>query len=67
MNHNVGMQDKLIRVTIGLFFLIIGLNTGITTFWGLIVAIIGFIAVVSAVVGFCPAYKIIGFSSKDSE
>ncbi|MDG2091233.1 MAG: DUF2892 domain-containing protein [Gammaproteobacteria bacterium] len=67
MIHNVGMQDKLIRVTIGLFFLIIGLNTGITTFWGLIVAIIGFIAVVTAAVSFCPAYKIIGFNSKKSE
>ena len=67
MIHNVGMQDKLIRVTIGLFFLIIGLNTGITTFWGLIVAIIGFIAVMTAAVRFRPVYKIIGFNSKKSK
>jgi|GEM_PF-1300618 len=31
MITNVGLQDRLIRMTIGLFFLIIGLNNGITT------------------------------------
>jgi len=67
MITNVGLQDRLIRMTIGLFFLIIGLNNGITTLWGIILAVVGLVAVVTGAVSFCPAYKIIGFNSKDSE
>ena len=67
MITNVGLQDRLIRMTIGLFFLIIGLNNGITTLWGIILAVVGLVSVVTGAVSFCPAYKIIGFNSKDSE
>lgn len=67
MITNVGMQDRLIRITIGLFFLIIGLNNGITTLWGIILAVVGLVAVVTGAISFCPAYKIIGFKTKDSE
>ncbi|MGA1741582.1 MAG: YgaP family membrane protein [Pseudohongiellaceae bacterium] len=56
MITNVGLQDRLIRMTIGLFFLIIGLNNGITTLWGIILAVVGLVAVVTGAVSFCPAY-----------
>jgi hypothetical protein len=67
MIANVGMQDRLIRITVGLFFVIIGLTTGITTLWGSIVALVGLVATVTGAVSFCPAYKIIGFNSKGVE
>ncbi|MDC1437167.1 DUF2892 domain-containing protein [Gammaproteobacteria bacterium] len=67
MIHNVGTQDRLIRITLGLFFLIIGLNTGITTLWGLIVSIVGLVALATGSISFCPAYKITGLNSKGSE
>ncbi|PCJ39514.1 MAG: hypothetical protein COA71_13740 [SAR86 cluster bacterium] len=67
MIHNVGMQDRLIRMTLGLFFLIIGLNTGITTLWGLIVAVVGLIALATGSIKFCPAYKIVGFNKAGAE
>ena len=66
MIHNVGVQDRLIRITLGLFFLIIGLNTGIITLWGLIIAIVGLVVLVTGSLSFCPAYKIIGFNSRES-
>ncbi len=67
MIRNVGMQDRLIRITLGLFFLVIGLNTGITTLWGLIVTIVGAVALVTGSISFCPAYQITGLNSKETE
>jgi hypothetical protein len=67
MIRNVGMQDRLIRLTLGIFFLVIGLNTGITTTWGLIVFLVGLVALVTGSMSFCPAYKIAGLSSKEAE
>lgn len=67
MIRNVGTHDRLIRITLGLFFLIIGLNTGITTLWGLIVTLVGAVALVTGSIKFCPAYKITGLNSKGSE
>ncbi len=67
MIRNVGMQDRLIRMTLGIFFLILGLNTGITTSWGIILSIVGVVALVTASMSFCPAYKIAGLNSKEAE
>ena len=67
MISNVGMQDKVIRLVIGLFFIVLGLNTGITSFWGFVVFLVGLIAAVTGSIGFCPLYKVIGLNSCKSE
>ncbi len=67
MIRNVGMQDRLIRMTLGIFFLVIGLNTGITTLWGLIGSVVGIVGIATAAMIFCPAYKTAGLNSKGTE
>ena len=67
MINNVGMQDKVLRLTIGLFFMITGLSVGITSMGGVIILLLGLIAVVTGAIGFCPLYKILGLNTGKSE
>ncbi len=67
MIHNVGMQDRLIRMTIGLFLFIMSLNAGIGSMWGAIITIVGLVAFVTGAISFCPAYKVAGLNTEKSE
>lgn len=57
MTKNEGVVDRSVRFVLGVFFLTLGAVTGSP--WGLI----GLIPLVTAAVGFCPLYKIVGVST----
>lgn len=58
MNPNVGTFDRVVRIVAGL--LLIGLAfSGTLGLW----AYIGIVPLVTGLFGFCPAYKLFGFSS----
>lgn len=58
MTANVGSVDKVIRIVLGLAILVIGyLNE---SWWGLV----GLVPIVTAFLGFCPAYSLLGVSTK---
>ncbi|MBL4895059.1 MAG: DUF2892 domain-containing protein [Emcibacter sp.] len=58
MKSNVGGLDRLLRIIVGVL-LIISALTGYFTPWGWI----GVVPVVTALVGWCPAYIIFGLNS----
>lgn len=60
MVHNLGSVDRIIRIIIGLVLLslIFYLDSGARWF-----GLIGLIPLVTAIIGFCPLYKIFGLSS----
>lgn len=58
MTANVGTVDRVIRGLVGVL-LILMVFVGPQTPWGWI----GIIPLVTAIVGFCPAYKIFGLST----
>jgi hypothetical protein len=58
MKHNVGALDRAIRIVAGLGLLSL-VFIGPQTLWGLI----GMVPLVTALVGYCPAYAIVGLSS----
>ncbi len=59
MKSNVGGIDKIVRIVIGL--VLIGLTlANVIPAWGWI----GIVPLVTGVVGFCPFYPLLGFSSK---
>ncbi|KGK40850.1 membrane protein [Nitrincola sp. A-D6] len=59
MKFNVGGIDRILRIVVGVALL--GATvTGFLPVWGYI----GVIPLVTGLVGFCPLYPIIGFSSK---
>ena len=57
MKHNVGSVDKVIRIILGLA--IIALGFYFQSWWGAI----GVVPLITAFIGVCPAYSLIGVSS----
>ncbi|MDM8561748.1 DUF2892 domain-containing protein [Candidatus Marithioploca araucensis] len=57
MKANIGIVDKALRAIIGLAIITAGFY--FQTWWGAI----GVIPLLTAMIGYCPAYSIIGFSS----
>ncbi|MDD2705948.1 MAG: DUF2892 domain-containing protein [Acidocella sp.] len=55
---NVGKIDRILRVIVGLVLLSL-IFVGPHTLWGLI----GFVPLGTALIGFCPAYKLFGIST----
>lgn len=58
MSRNVGTIDRVLRIIVGLA-LIAAAATGTIGVWGWI----GVVPVLTALVGFCPAYTLLGLSS----
>ncbi|MEW6692799.1 MAG: DUF2892 domain-containing protein [Pseudomonadota bacterium] len=62
MNKNVGFVDRFIRAFAGI--VLIGLAAaGVIGWWGYI----GIIPLFTAVVSWCPAYTVLGMSTKGKE
>lgn len=57
MKSNVGTADRVIRILIGLGFLVAGL--AFQSAWGLI----GLVPLFTATIGFCPLYRLVGLST----
>lgn len=65
MTHlrNLGHHERLIRVGMGLLFLAIG-GFSIGPEWGNLLALgVGFIALLTGIVGYCPAWHAMGIST----
>lgn len=58
MTKNVGTIDRVIRIIIGLVLISL-VFIGPKTIWGLI----GIVPLLTALVGFCPLYPIVGIST----
>lgn len=58
MNANVGTVDKVVRIIIGVLLISL-VFVGPQTPWGWI----GIIPIATALVGWCPLYKILGVST----
>ena len=57
MKKNVGTIDMIVRIVLGVIILLVGLY--FNTWWGLI----GVLPIVTALVGWCPAYLPFNFST----
>jgi uncharacterized membrane protein YdbT with pleckstrin-like domain len=67
MNANVGMIDRVLRVVIGLILIAYAIPIGFPqTGWNWI-GWIGVVLLLTAFVGFCPAYTLLGVSTKSSK
>lgn len=57
MTSNVGGADKVVRIVAGI--VILGLGLAFKSYWGLV----GLLPLLTALLGFCPAYLIFGIST----
>ena len=63
---NVGSTDKTIRIVVGIVALVLSFMSlgGVGSTAGIVALVIGAVLIVTALINFCPAYKIINFSSR---
>lgn len=59
MKQNIGKQDKLVRAVVGSVLVILGLSSEGIRWLGFV----GLIPLVTAALGYCPAYCILGKST----
>lgn len=57
MKANVGGADKIIRIIVGLGIIAWGISAG--NWWGAV----GIVPLATALMGFCPAYSLIGLNT----
>lgn len=67
MNKNVGTVDRVIRAVIGVAAVIGAFSLGLTSVWGIVLAVVAVIALVTAIVGFCPLYRLFGISTHTTQ
>jgi hypothetical protein len=63
MQTNVGTTDRIIRAIAGIAALIGAVALGIGTGGGIALLVVGAVMVVTAAVGFCPLYRVLGLST----
>jgi hypothetical protein len=64
MKTNEGSADRIVRLVLGIALLGVALGVlGISSIGGIIAAVVGVVMLVTAAVGFCPAYAILGFKT----
>lgn len=63
MIRNLGNAERAIRITLGVVLLILGYGTNLPV-WGAVIAyVLGFVALITGIVGFCPAWKALGINT----
>ena len=60
---NEGVWDRLIRIVLGLFFLYAGYAL-VAAPWNYVAYVVGFVLVVTGIIGFCLIYKLFGINTK---
>ncbi|MFO7544977.1 MAG: DUF2892 domain-containing protein [Trueperaceae bacterium] len=64
MSHNVGTIDRLVRGIVGAVLLLGWVLGWFGGTWAVILGIVGIILVATALVGFCPLYRLFGMSTR---
>lgn len=60
---NVGGADKTIRVVLGVVLLAIGLFAGMSTIWTIVAYAAAVIALLTALIGYCPLNALFGINT----
>ena len=61
---NESMADRIVRVILGIVLLVLGWAGIVGGGWGLFFKIIGFVPLLTGLVGFCPLYALFKFATK---
>lgn len=63
MNANVGNADKLIRLVLAVVAAVVAFSVGAGSALGIVLLVVAAVLLVTAAVGFCPLYRLIGMST----
>lgn len=67
MTTNESTLDRIIRAVVGVIALILAVMVGMGSVGGILLLVVGGILVVTAAVGFCPLYRILGLSTVSAD
>lgn len=64
MGHNEGTADRVVRgLVVAPIALIAAVAVGLGTVAGVVLAVVGVVMALTAAVGFCPLYRLVGVST----
>jgi len=66
MTVNEAGWDRAIRVLAGLVLLYLGFGGVVAGTLGTVLKVLGFLPLLTGIVGFCPAYPLLGISTRKS-
>ncbi len=61
---NEATWDRIVRVVLGIVFLYLGWGGIVAGGWGTFFKIIGFVPLLTGLIGWCPAYSLFKFQTK---
>jgi hypothetical protein len=67
MSTNESTLDRIIRGVVGAIALVVAVVVGVGSVGGILLVVVGGILVVTAAVGFCPLYRILGLSTAPAD
>jgi hypothetical protein len=63
MKPNVGGIDRIGRIVVGIVLLVVGLAAPISAMWQIVALVVAAIALITAVVQFCPLNALLGINT----
>lgn len=63
MNANVGTLDRVLRIIIGVVLAVLFFNGTVAGTLGVVLLVAGIVLILTALVKFCPIYRIFGAST----
>jgi hypothetical protein len=63
MKKNEGNIDRIIRLVIAAAAVVVAIASGLGSVVGIIAAVVAVVMVVTAAIGFCPLYAIVGVNT----
>lgn len=63
MTTNESTTDRIIRLVVAVAAFIGAAALGFTSVLGIVLAVVGVVMLVTAAVGFCPLYRVLGIST----
>jgi disulfide bond formation protein DsbB len=67
MKCNVGGIDRTGRIVLGIVLLVVGLAAPLEMTWRIVALVVAAVALVTAILGFCPANAIFGINTCKGE
>lgn len=67
MTTNVGTADRVIRVVLAVVAAIVGFSVGAGSVLGIVLLVLAAVLLVTAAVGFCPLYRLVGLSTSKAK
>ncbi len=64
MKRNLGLLDRALRTVVAVALLLMVFGEIITGFWGVVVAVVSAIFLLTSLVGICPLYSLFRLSTR---